>query len=114
MTFGLSLLDAHTIHAWTSTRRRGPRGRPRVIAQGVVAGTSDPSYHMSLAALPVTPPRGLSLARRNNSRRRRKAAADRQAADQSTMAVADDPTAMATTHVASSSRSASSLSAPAC
>jgi hypothetical protein len=109
-----SLLDSHTIDAWTNTRRQNPRGRPRVLAQGVVEGTSDPSHHTSRAALPMTPPRRLLFARPNNSRRTRKAAADRQAADQSTMAVADDPTAMATTRVTSSSPSASSLWAPAC
>jgi hypothetical protein len=76
-----------------------------VLTHGVVEGTSDPSY-TSRVALPMTPPGQLSFARPNNSKRTRKAPADRQAADQSTTAVADDPTAMATTHVTSSSPSA--------
>jgi hypothetical protein len=72
---------------------------------------SGPSHHMSLATLPMTPARRPSFARPKNPSRRQ-AGADRQAADQSTTtAVADDPTAMVTTLVASSSPSASSPSA---
>jgi hypothetical protein len=56
---------------------------------------------MSHIASAMTPRRGSSFPRPNNPRRRRKAAAGRQAADRSTMAVADNLIAMATPHVTS-------------
>jgi hypothetical protein len=93
--------DSLTIQVWTSTRPSSPHGRPRVFAQDVVEGMSDPSRLMARAALLMSSPRRASFPRPSNSSRRR-AAVDRQAADQSTTtAVVENRTAMGTTRVTS-------------